>query len=54
MLQEADLSSVLKALNDAVIRTFPLPRYTPVSRKEKLQAFIADHLPRAVYDVIYS
>ncbi|CAH0553737.1 unnamed protein product [Brassicogethes aeneus] len=52
--QEFDLTHVLRSLNDATIRTFPLPRYTPVSRKEKLQAFIADHLPRAVYDIIYS
>lgn len=52
--QECDLSPVLRALNDAIIRTFPLKKYTPVSRKEKIQAFIADHLPRSVYDIIYS
>lgn len=53
-LQECDLTPVLKALQDAVIRTFPLQKYTPVSRKEKIQVFIAEHLPRAVYDIIYS
>ena len=52
--QDADLSPVLRALNDAVIRTFPLPRYTPVTHREKIQAFIADHFPGAFYDVIYS
>lgn len=53
-MQDADLSPVLRALTDAVTRTFPLPKYTPVTRKEKIQAFIADHFPRAFYDVIYS
>lgn len=53
-LQECDLTPVLKALQDAVIRTFPLLKYTPVSRKEKIQVFIAEHLPRGVYDIIYS
>ncbi|XP_023022668.2 D-beta-hydroxybutyrate dehydrogenase, mitochondrial [Leptinotarsa decemlineata] len=52
--QESDTSPVLRALNDAVVRTFPLKKYTPVSRKEKIQAFIADHFPRSVYDIIYS
>lgn len=54
MLQDADLSPVLRALTDSVVRTFPLPRYTPVTKQEKLQAFIADHFPRSVYDIIYS
>ncbi|XP_056647611.1 D-beta-hydroxybutyrate dehydrogenase, mitochondrial [Diorhabda carinulata] len=52
--QEVDLFPVLRALNDAVIRTFPLAKYTPVSRKEKIQVFIAEYFPRSVYDVIYS
>ncbi|XP_044739638.1 D-beta-hydroxybutyrate dehydrogenase, mitochondrial isoform X2 [Chrysoperla carnea] len=52
--QDADLTPVLKALTDAVTRTFPLPRYTPVTRSEKIQALIAEHLPRSVYDIIYS
>lgn len=52
--QEADLAPALRALNDAVTRTFPMARYTPVTRKEKIQAFVAEHLPRSVYDIIYS
>lgn len=52
--QDTDLTAVVRSLSDAVIRTFPLPRYTPVTRQEKLQAFVADHLPRSVYDIIYS
>ncbi|GLV31812.1 uncharacterized protein CBL_07572 [Carabus blaptoides fortunei] len=52
--QDADLTAVTRSLTDAVIRTFPLPRYTPVTRQEKLQAFVADHLPRSVYDILYS
>jgi 3-hydroxybutyrate dehydrogenase len=53
-LQDADLSPVLRALNDSIIRTFPLARYTPVTRREKIQAFIADHFPSSFYDIIYS
>ncbi|XP_017768973.1 PREDICTED: D-beta-hydroxybutyrate dehydrogenase, mitochondrial [Nicrophorus vespilloides] len=52
--QDADMSSVLRALSDSVVRTFPLPKYTPVTRQEKIQAFVADHLPRSVYDIVYS
>nr|CAI5859872.1 unnamed protein product [Callosobruchus analis] len=52
--QECDLTPVLRALNDSVVRTFPLKKYTPVSKKEKVQIFIADHLPRSVYDIIYA
>jgi 3-hydroxybutyrate dehydrogenase len=52
--QDADLSPVLRALNDSIIRTFPLARYTPVTRREKIQAFIADHFPSSFYDIIYS
>ncbi|XP_049845791.1 D-beta-hydroxybutyrate dehydrogenase, mitochondrial-like [Schistocerca gregaria] len=51
---ETDLEPVLKSLTDAVQRTFPLPRYTPVSRAERVQAFVAEHLPRSVYDLIYN
>ncbi|CAH1173673.1 unnamed protein product [Phaedon cochleariae] len=52
--QECDLSPVLRALNDAIVRTFPLNKYTPVTRREKVQAIISDHLPRSVYDIIYA
>ncbi|PSN38057.1 D-beta-hydroxybutyrate dehydrogenase, partial [Blattella germanica] len=51
---ETDLTPVLRSLSDAVIRTFPLARYTSVTRAEKLQAFVSDHLPRSVYDIIYT
>lgn len=44
---------LLKAVGDAVTRTFPLARYTPVTRKEKLQAFVAEHLPHSVYSIMY-
>lgn len=52
--EETDLTPVLRALTDSVCRTFPLSRYTSVTRAEKLQAFVADHLPRSVYDIIYT
>lgn len=52
--QDADLTPVTRSLVDAVQRTFPLQRYTPVTRAEKIQAFVAAHLPSSVYDVIYN
>ncbi|XP_054272969.1 D-beta-hydroxybutyrate dehydrogenase, mitochondrial [Macrosteles quadrilineatus] len=51
---DVDLSPVLRSLVDAVSRTFPLARYTPVTQQEKVQALVADHLPRSVYDIIYN
>jgi len=54
LLQDADLGPAVRALIDAVIRTFPLPRYTPVTRQEKIQTIISDHLPHSVYDAIYN
>lgn len=51
---ETDLAPVLKALNDAITRTFPMIRYTPISRQEKIKTFVADYFPRAVYDLMYS
>ncbi|KAK6620830.1 hypothetical protein RUM43_011126 [Polyplax serrata] len=49
-----DLIPVVRSLTDAVCRTFPLPRYTPVTRDEKIRTFVSDHLPRSVYDIIYN
>ncbi|XP_077283595.1 D-beta-hydroxybutyrate dehydrogenase, mitochondrial [Arctopsyche grandis] len=49
----ADLTPVTRALCDAVTRSFPLARYTPVTRQEKLQTFVADHFPRSVYDIFF-
>ncbi|KAK0168916.1 hypothetical protein PV327_002672 [Microctonus hyperodae] len=51
---DADLTRVLRALIDGIIKTFPLKRYTPVSRKERMQAFVSDHLPKTIYDIIYT
>ncbi|XP_050309202.1 D-beta-hydroxybutyrate dehydrogenase, mitochondrial [Anthonomus grandis grandis] len=53
-IPETDLAPVIKALTDAVARTFPMPKYTPISRQEKIKAFVAEYFPRAVYDLIYS
>lgn len=52
--KEADLGPTIRTLCDALLRTCPLPRYTPVSTAEKVQCFVADHLPRCIYDAIYS
>lgn len=54
IFKETDLTPVLKALNDAVTRTFPMIKYTPISRQEKIKALVADYFPRAVYDMIYA
>ncbi|XP_076620232.1 D-beta-hydroxybutyrate dehydrogenase, mitochondrial isoform X3 [Colletes latitarsis] len=51
---EADLTPVTRALTDGVIKTFPIRRYTPVSRKERIQALCSDYLPKPVYDILYT
>ncbi|XP_018322269.1 D-beta-hydroxybutyrate dehydrogenase, mitochondrial [Agrilus planipennis] len=51
---EADLSPVLRSLTDSVVKTFPLPKYTPITRQEKIQSFIANHLPQTLYNIIYN
>jgi short-subunit dehydrogenase len=43
-----------KRLIDSIHRAFPLPRYTPITREEKVKTLIAEYLPWAVYDVIYN
>lgn len=54
LIQDADILPAVRALIDACIRTFPLPRYTPVTRGEKIQTIIAEHFPRSVYDIFYA
>lgn len=51
---DGDFHSTVRALTDAIIRSFPLFRYTPLSRYEKLQTIVAEHLPRPVYELFYS
>ncbi|XP_055534981.1 D-beta-hydroxybutyrate dehydrogenase, mitochondrial [Wyeomyia smithii] len=50
---DGDFHSTVRALTDSIIRSFPLFRYTPLSRYEKLQTIIAEHLPRPVYEMFY-
>lgn len=50
----ADLTPAIHTLIDAVMRTFPLPRYTPVTKEEKLQSIIAEYFPSAIYEIIYN
>ncbi|KOB72229.1 Uncharacterized protein OBRU01_12754 [Operophtera brumata] len=52
--KDADLTAVTRALSDGVTRTFPLPRYTPVSPREKLKSLLAEHMPRSLYEGLYS
>ncbi|XP_064537847.1 D-beta-hydroxybutyrate dehydrogenase, mitochondrial [Drosophila montana] len=51
--QAADIQPTLRVLIDAVTRTFPMARYTPVTAKEKLQIFLAEHLAPSLYESIY-
>ncbi|XP_076676233.1 D-beta-hydroxybutyrate dehydrogenase, mitochondrial isoform X2 [Andrena cerasifolii] len=51
---QADLTPVTRALTDGVTKTFPMRRYTPVSRNERIQAFCSDYLPKPVYDILYT
>lgn len=51
---DGDFHSTVRALTDAIIRSFPLFRYTPLSRYEKLQTLVSEHLPRSVYELFYS
>ncbi|KAH8280602.1 hypothetical protein KR018_012316, partial [Drosophila ironensis] len=51
--QAADIQPTLRVLIDAVTRTFPMARYTPVTATEKLQIFLAEHLPPSVYESLY-
>ncbi|XP_043605503.1 D-beta-hydroxybutyrate dehydrogenase, mitochondrial isoform X2 [Bombus pyrosoma] len=50
---DVDLTPVTRALTDGVMKTFPMRRYTPVSRKERIQALCSDYLPKPVYDILY-
>ncbi|XP_033356143.1 D-beta-hydroxybutyrate dehydrogenase, mitochondrial [Bombus vosnesenskii] len=50
---DIDLTPVTRALTDGVMKTFPMRRYTPVSRKERIQALCSDYLPKPVYDILY-
>ena len=50
---DADITVALKSLSDAVARTFPLTRYTPVTRGEKIHVWVAEHLPVSVYQALY-
>ncbi|KAH8372576.1 hypothetical protein KR009_000135, partial [Drosophila setifemur] len=51
--QAADIQPTLRVLIDAVTRTFPMARYTPVTATEKLQIFLAEHLPPSLYESLY-
>lgn len=50
---DIDLTPVTRALIDGVMKTFPMRKYTPVSRKERIQALCSDYLPKPVYDILY-
>ncbi|XP_017040771.1 D-beta-hydroxybutyrate dehydrogenase, mitochondrial [Drosophila ficusphila] len=51
--QAADIQPTLRVLIDAVTRTFPMARYTPVTSAEKLQIFLAEHLAPSLYESLY-
>uniref|UniRef100_A0A1B0BUD6 D-beta-hydroxybutyrate dehydrogenase, mitochondrial n=1 Tax=Glossina palpalis gambiensis TaxID=67801 RepID=A0A1B0BUD6_9MUSC len=51
--EAADIQPTLRVLIDAVTRTFPMARYTPVTPHEKFQIFFAEHLAPSLYELIY-
>ncbi|XP_016985883.1 D-beta-hydroxybutyrate dehydrogenase, mitochondrial [Drosophila rhopaloa] len=51
--QAADIQPTLRVLIDAVTRTFPMARYTPVTANERLQIFLAEHLAPSLYESVY-
>uniref|UniRef100_A0A0A9XQ23 D-beta-hydroxybutyrate dehydrogenase, mitochondrial n=1 Tax=Lygus hesperus TaxID=30085 RepID=A0A0A9XQ23_LYGHE len=51
--EPVELFPLLRTIGDAVTRTFPLGRYTPVTKKEKLESLVAYHLPQSVYSILY-
>ncbi|XP_011151671.1 D-beta-hydroxybutyrate dehydrogenase, mitochondrial isoform X2 [Harpegnathos saltator] len=51
---EADLTAVTRTLTDAVVKTFPMRRYTPVLRSERIQAMCNHYLPKPIYDILYT
>jgi len=52
--EAADIQPSLRVLIDAVTRTFPMARYTPVTLTEKIQIFLAEHLAPSLYEVVYA
>ncbi|XP_059472442.1 D-beta-hydroxybutyrate dehydrogenase, mitochondrial-like isoform X2 [Neocloeon triangulifer] len=52
--KEIDLAPVLRALVDAVVRTFPLPRYQVFTPAEWVQTQVAEHFPRSIYNILYN
>ncbi|XP_066593107.1 D-beta-hydroxybutyrate dehydrogenase, mitochondrial isoform X2 [Prorops nasuta] len=51
---DADLTPVTRALTDGVLKTFPMKKYTPVSKKERVQVLCSDYLPKPLYDILYT
>lgn len=49
----SDFQPACRVLMDAVTRTFPMARYTPVTTREKIQIFIAEHMPCSLYEALY-
>ncbi|XP_037941536.1 D-beta-hydroxybutyrate dehydrogenase, mitochondrial-like [Teleopsis dalmanni] len=50
----ADIQPTLRVLIDAVTRTFPMARYTPVTASDKIQVFMAEHLAPSFYEILYA
>uniref|UniRef100_A0A182NSZ9 Uncharacterized protein n=1 Tax=Anopheles dirus TaxID=7168 RepID=A0A182NSZ9_9DIPT len=50
---DGDFQATVRALTDAIMRTFPVFRYTPLNRQEKLQTVAAEHLPSSLYEILF-
>uniref|UniRef100_A0A182MGU7 Uncharacterized protein n=1 Tax=Anopheles culicifacies TaxID=139723 RepID=A0A182MGU7_9DIPT len=42
---DGDFQATVRALSDAIVRTFPVFRYTPLTCKEKFQIIAAEYMP---------
>lgn len=52
--RDANVAATVRSIIDATSRTFPMIRYTPITRQEKIQLFVADHFPVCIYRALYA
>uniref|UniRef100_A0A4Y0BPA9 Uncharacterized protein n=1 Tax=Anopheles funestus TaxID=62324 RepID=A0A4Y0BPA9_ANOFN len=50
---DGDFQATVRALSDAILRTFPVFRYTPLTCKEKFQIIAAEYMPSLLYDILF-
>ncbi|XP_041783079.1 D-beta-hydroxybutyrate dehydrogenase, mitochondrial [Anopheles merus] len=50
---DGDFQATVRSLSDAIVRTFPVFRYTPLTFKEKFQIIAAEYMPTLLYEIFY-